>query len=120
MWLAVEVGIDEDWDFDGVPIMGVMRRDREAPCELAGVGIEGDDAAGIGIDAGARLAIKDGCGVAGSPVDEVEFGIVGAGHPGHGAGGAVGRAYGRRAIPLPLRLAGLGVERAKIAAEIVE
>src|SRR5687768_13636104 len=53
----------------------------EVPGDLAGSGLERDDAIRIKIRALSCLSIEVGCGIADTPVDEIEVGIVGAGHP---------------------------------------
>ena len=91
------------------------------PDELAGIGIEGDDGGGVEIAAGPALSGEDGVGVAGAPVEEIEFGVVSAGHPRHAAavlhgcrvGPAIGvglRSLARGVgVPVPLNVAGFGI-----------
>ncbi len=74
-----EVG--EDGDLGGVEIEAVVGRELEVPFELAGVRIEGNDAVGVEVVAGAHTGVPVWAGVAGAPVGEVEFGVVGAGEP---------------------------------------
>src|SRR5688572_6905678 len=54
----------------------------EVPGDLSGGGLQGDDAIRIKIRALSCLSIEVGCGIADTPVDEIELGIVRAGHPG--------------------------------------
>ena len=97
-----------------------MRRDLESPGQFPGVGIEGHDRAGIEIIAGPGLAGQHRRRIAGPPVNQVQVGIVGSGHPRHAARGRVRSAQGRRTVPLPLRLAGLGIDGPQVARQVVE
>ena len=56
-WLALEVSVYQHWNFDCVPIVGVVWRWLEGPCQLSCVRIERQDAACIKVisrDARAR------------------------------------------------------------------
>ena len=60
------------------------------PAQLAGLGIEGENAIGVEVVALAIVAIEVRTGVASGPVHQVELGIVGASHP-SSAGAVVGK-----------------------------
>src|SRR5882724_12260334 len=83
--LALEFGVEKNGRLHGVPIVNVMRRRLEMPDEFAGVGIERDDGAGVKIVAGAAFTGEDGIGISSAPVEKIQIGIVGAGHPRHAA-----------------------------------
>ena len=87
---AVEIGVEEDGDFGGVPIVEIEGSELEIPLEFAGVGIEGDDGIGIKIFAFAFGAVVGGSGIAGGPVEKIELGIVCAGDPGGSAAAGSG------------------------------
>ena len=121
--LAVEIGVQEDGDFGGVPIVEIERSELEIPLEFAGVRVEGDDGIGIEICARAFGAVVGGSGIAGGPVKKIKLGIVGAGDPGGsaatgrgigaGPGVAAGFAGGGDGVEAPSALAGgnvLGVD----------
>ena len=74
----------------GIPIVGVVGRELEVPFELAGVAIERHERTGVEVVAAARIGIPVGTGIADAPVDQVGFGIVGAGDPGGAAAGLPG------------------------------
>src|SRR5438067_625638 len=57
------------------------------PAQLAGVAVQRDYGARIEIVAFTSVAVVIGAGVAGSPIHQVELGIVGAGDPGRRAAG---------------------------------
>ena len=103
----------------GVVIEIVMRRELEIPFQLAGIGVERDDAIAIEVVAAAVVAIPIGTGVADAPVSEIELGIVGAGDPHGGAaslpgiagpGFVAGLARAGDGVEAPGFLAGGGVE----------
>src|ERR1700687_2420924 len=83
-------GIHENGSFRGVIVKKIVGRELEIPFEFAGLGIQGEYAIGIEIIAGPRPAIEIRSWVAGSPVQRIEFGIVGAGHPGGAAAAQIG------------------------------
>ena len=68
----------------GIPIVYVVGSELKVPLELAGIGIECEQRIGIEIVAAALVAFPVGAGVAGAPVNHVEFGVVAAGHPSGG------------------------------------
>ena len=74
--------------------------------------------------AGARLAVEHRRRIPRAHVEQVQRGIVGAGHPHLAAGGAtadrIGRAWRRRAVERPLQRARFGIEGLEDAGEIVE
>ena len=82
---AVDDTIEEDWRGGVVEVVGVVRRDLKVPLQFSSVGVESDDGFGPEICAGPALAGEDGIGVSGGPVEEIELGIVCAGHPRHAA-----------------------------------
>ena len=79
------VGVHQHGHVSGIPIVEVVRRELKVPAQLAGVGIKRDQRAGVQIVAFACVAIVIGTGISGSPVDDVEGGIVCAGNPGRRA-----------------------------------
>src|SRR5882724_3402312 len=83
--LAFEFGVEKNGRLHGIPIVNVVRRRLEMPDEFAGVGIERDDGAGVKIVAGAAFTCEDGIGISSAPVEKIQIGIVGAGHPSHAA-----------------------------------
>src|SRR5437867_2510818 len=58
-----------------------MRRKLVVPFHLSGVGVQRNNGAGIKIVSRTRIAIPVRAGVTGSPIHEIEFGIVAAGRP---------------------------------------
>src|SRR5258708_23869629 len=74
--------IDEHWGFVGVKVIQVVRRELEIPLQLSCVRIQGQEASCIKVVAGAGISHKIGSGITGGPVNGVELGIVGTGHPG--------------------------------------
>ncbi len=89
---TVEIDVEKDGDFGGVPIVEIEWSELEIPLEFAGVRIEGEDGIGIEIVAFAAGAVVGGRRIAGGPVEKVELWIVGAGDPGGSA--AVGSGFG--------------------------
>ena len=83
--LSLPVDVGEHRDLHGVPIELVVGRELVVPFQLAGVGVEGDHRVGIQVVAGAIVAVPAGIGIAGSPICQVELGIVRAGHPNRAA-----------------------------------
>ena len=98
--LAVKIAVDQHRRLDRVPVVSVVRRSLKGPCQLAVVRMDCHDAAGVEIVAGAGLAVQHRRGISGAPVDEIQIGIIGAGHPGHGAGGAVWGSDRRQSCPI--------------------
>ena len=124
--LSVDHGIEQDRRLDVVPVVRVVRRCLEPPYELAGIRIERHDRSGPQVRALARLACENRIRVARAPINQVQLGIVGAGHPRHSAavvhrflGGprfrtGVAHFHGRR-VPPPLQVASLWIARFQIA-----
>src|SRR5205814_5242299 len=83
--LALVAGIDQDGSLRRVVVKEVVRRKLEIPFELSRVGVQGDDTIGIEVVPRARAAIKVRSGIAGAPINCIEFRIVRAGHPGSAA-----------------------------------
>src|SRR5579859_3846214 len=88
------------------------------PFQLAGIGIQGYQAARVKIVAGAIVSVEIRSRIARAPVDEVELGIVGAGNPGRAAtalpriatpGGAAWLAFGRDSPEAPDPLSGIDI-----------
>src|SRR5579871_2461556 len=104
---AAKVGIDQDRHLRRVPIVQVMGRELEVPFEFSGIGIEGNDRAGIEIISEAHVAVGIRPRIARTPVERVRLGVVGAGVPG-GSAAALSR-IGRPGI-VGLALLGNGVE----------
>src|SRR5947208_15350803 len=71
-WLALELGVEQNGSFDGVPVVHVVRRGLKGPDELSGVRIEGDDGAGVEIVAGPLVANENRIGIAGAPIEEIQ------------------------------------------------
>ena len=125
--LAVDVGIDEGVLRDGIEIVGIVRRVLESPQELAGIGIQGDGAVGPQVVARAIGVIPVRTGIGRAPDDDVEFGVIGARHPGGAAAGLPGAvvvlpgfvtrlARPRNGVGAPDFLAGVHVQRRDPAA----
>ena len=65
----------------------VVRRELVVPLQLAGVGVERDDAVAVQVVAETLAAVPVGRGIAGAEVDEVRLGVVRAAVPDAGAAG---------------------------------
>ena len=65
--------------------MSIMRRRLEMPNQFAGIDIDGDDRASVEVISLTTLPSQDRIGVTRSEVIEMQFGILGAGNPGHAA-----------------------------------
>ena len=96
-----------------------MGRELKIPFHLAGIGVERENASGVEIVAGPRRTVKIGGRVASAPINGVEFGIIGARHPGGTAATKIKVAWpalGARLAragngpEMPCLLAGLGVK----------
>ena len=119
--LAGDGRVEQYGRLHGVPIMRVMRRRLVEPLDLAGVGVNREDGAGVQVGSLAHIAGQHRVRVAGAPVHQVQRWIVGAGQPdgtaalGHrfGAGpclrpGLAGLGDG---VQPPQYFAGVGIER---------
>ena len=109
--LAFPFGVQQHLDLVGVPVMRVVGRELEVPDHLPGVGIEGEQAVRVEVVAGADVAVPVGRRVADGPVEQIEFGIVGAGEPGGPAAGLPAVAAPGLAPGLPGRGDGVGAPR---------
>ena len=69
--LAFVNGVDQDIGLGGVAILQVVRRELIVPFEIAGFGVESENAVGIEIVAGAVAVVAIGLGIAGGPVERV-------------------------------------------------
>src|SRR2546430_993026 len=87
--LAMVAGIDQDGSLRRVVVKEVVRRKLKIPFELSRVGVQGEDTIGIEVVPRARAAIKVRSGIAGAPINCIEFRIVRAGHPGSAAAALV-------------------------------
>ena len=91
--LSLNLPVHQQDFIGGIVVPNVVRNLLEVPAQLAGVGIQRDHAGGVEIHVlglvgsrGYPIGIVEiRCGVAGSPVDQVEFGIERAGEPGRSA-----------------------------------
>ncbi len=119
--LAVHLGVDEDMGAGLVVVAVVVRRVLEVPFELAGGGIDGEQAVGVEIVAGAIGGVVAGHRIARAPIGDVGRRVIGAsdveratpGLPGVALvlpGLAAGLARRGHGEGLPAQLAGLGVE----------
>src|SRR5207248_10606103 len=79
--LALELGVEENWSLDSVPVVHVVWRRLKIPDKLPGVGIQGHDGASEEIVAGAPFACEHGIGVARAPIPQVQPGDIRSGHP---------------------------------------
>ena len=120
---AVPFAVDQHRSLVGIPVMLVVRRELEVPCEAAVVGAQGEYRCGVEVVSLSIPAVEVlGTGVAGRPVKQVEFRVVGSGRPrgpatespglgviGPGLGtGFAGRGH---RVEAPSLLASLGIER---------
>ena len=118
--LAVKVAVNQHWNFDGIPVVRVMRRGLKCPGEFAGIWIERHDAARIEIVAGAVVAVQHRSWIASSPVRSDSGRDHKCRSSRSAAGGRVRRAGRRGCVPLPLDLPGIGIEGLHEAADVVE
>src|SRR5207253_585298 len=79
---SAEVNVRQDGRVSGIPIMRVMRRELIIPAQFAGIRIEREKTIRIEIVSLATAAEIQWRRIAGSPVDQIEVGIVAAGYPG--------------------------------------
>ena len=124
----VPVGIHENRRLVGVPVVFVVRRVLEVPDELAVIGAQGQQRRGVEIVAFAVATIEVlRAGIAGRPVQQVEFRVVGAAGPGSAAAGLPrvvvrprlrpGLARSGDRVEAPLALPGFGVEGVEVASD---
>ena len=122
--LALELGVEENWSLDSVPVVHVVWRRLKIPDKLPGVGIQGHDGASEEIVAGAPLACEHGIGIARAPIQQVELRVIRSGHPRHAASvedgvGVVGPRFRARlagvriGVPAPLDRSGLRIQGLK-------
>ena len=104
--------------------MRIVRRGLKTPGELAGVGVERDDAAGPWVVAGTHRSVQHRSGIPRAHVKQIELRIVGARHPHLSAGGAAAprarRSGRRRAVEDPLCLPRIGIDGLQGARQVVE
>ena len=79
--LALPGRVHQHGGLGGIPIPQIVRGELVMPLELAGFAVERQDAVGIQIIAGARIAVVLLARIAGGPVDGIELGVVAAGEP---------------------------------------
>ena len=79
--LPIDTNVGEDVFVDAVVVVHVARRPLIVPDDLAGFGLHCDHRRDIQVVARPHMW-RPRAGVAGAPVDEVEFRIIRAGHPG--------------------------------------
>ena len=115
---AVPLGVHQHRDLVGVPVVDVVRGVLEVPAHFAGVHVECDQRVGIEVVAGPGIAVPVRGRIPGRPVEEAEFGVIGAGQPGSpssrlptvAAPGVVARfPFGGDGPPTPDPFAGLRV-----------
>src|SRR5206468_1454815 len=122
--------VDQDLRAAGVVVAVVVRGVLEVPLHLAGRGVERDRAVGEQIVAGAVGGIVARGGIARAPIGQVGLRIVGAGDVERAAAGLPGvdlvlpglaarLARRRHREGLPLRVAGLRVDRREPVADAV-
>ena len=64
-------GIDQDIGLGGIAILQVVRRELVVPFEIAGFGVERENAIGVEVVAGTVAVVAIGPGIAGGPVKGV-------------------------------------------------
>ncbi len=97
-----------------------MRRRLERPHQLPRIRIQRNQRAGVEIIARPRAAVQNRSRVPGSPVNQIQLGIICPGNPRHSSRGLLRSPSRWRAIPLPLRLPRLRIDRPDIAGEIIQ
>ncbi len=108
--------------------MRVMRIGLEIPGELARVRVQCADGAGVQVIAGTGVAVDNGLRITRAEVVQVQFGVVGAGHPRHAAAVQHGLIVGPglclwvagiwMRVPAPLQGAGVRIVRFNIAGHV--
>src|ERR1039458_4947188 len=97
--LAFVRRIDEDGQFNRIPVHHVVGSELEVPLHGARVRIERHDALGVEVVAHAHIAVEVRRGVANSPIESIEFRIVTLREPGVSAcvlPGVAGPGFGSR------------------------
>ena len=79
---AVERCVGQNRNLGRVPVVDVVRCELEVPLHLPGVGVERHHRVGVEVVAHAHGAVVVGSWVSSAPVDQIQLGVVGAGHPG--------------------------------------
>ncbi len=124
--LALPLDVGEHRHLRRVVVQLVVRRELVVPLQLAGVGVERDDAVAVEVVAKPRRAVPVRRRVAGAEEHEVRLGIVGArvphadaaGLPRVARPGLVARLAGSgNRVEAPDFLAGLRIERRDVAAD---
>ena len=123
---AAPVDVGEHGHLRRVVVELVVRRELVIPLQLAGIGVERDDAVAVQVVAEPHAAVPIRRGVAGAPEREIRLGIVGGRVPDRGAALAprvagprvvAGLAWRRDRVEAPSLLARLRVERGDVAAD---
>src|SRR5260370_4382090 len=86
------VAVNQNWNLNGVPIVGVVRNELEVPFEGARVRVQRDRRIRVEIVARPNIRVPVGRRIADTPEDKIQFRVIGSGHP-------------RRAAPVFPRLA---------------
>ena len=81
--LALELRVEQDGRFDGVPVVNVVWRRLKIPSQLPSVRIQGHYGTSVEIVAGAPLAYEHRIRIARAPIEQIQLTIVRAGHPRH-------------------------------------
>src|SRR5580698_2182546 len=118
--LPAEFPIDQPRDLYSIPVVSIVWRSLKGPHQLTRVGIERDYRAGVEIVTGPGRTVQNRGGIARTPVNQIEIGIVCPGHPGHAAGGLIRSSRGRRTVPLPLRFSGLWIDGPNVARNVIQ
>ena len=69
--LALVDGVDQDVGFGGIAILQIVRRELIVPLEIAGLGVERENAVGVEVVAGTVAIVAVGPRIAGGPVEGV-------------------------------------------------
>src|SRR5687768_6596562 len=80
-WASLQFDVGEDGNLGGIPIELVMWRKLIMPFQFSGIGIKSDQRAAVKVVAQSRASIPVRARIAGSPIGEVGFRIVGARYP---------------------------------------
>src|SRR2546428_493273 len=84
-FLRCDGDIKQDSLVCGVELQDIMRTSLLIPVQLAGIGIERDDAVGVEIRSLARFSVEIRGRVADAPVDQIQVRIIRARQPGRAA-----------------------------------